>query len=109
MIDIKEYLTSEGRSPFAEWFTDLDRQASAKVRAAAVRLGNENFSCVKGVGEGVFDYKLDYGPGYRMYFGKNGSQIIILLAGGTKKRQNADIKDAKVYWKDYKFRKKQES
>lgn len=109
MIEIKEYLTAEGRSPFAEWFDDLDSQVSAKVGAATVRLGNENFSCVKGVGEGVFEYKLDYGPGYRVYFGKDGSQLIILLAGGTKKRQNTDIKNAKACWKDYKYRKKQES
>ena len=67
-----------------------------------------NFSNVKGVGAGVFEYRIDFGPGYRIYFGKDGDRLVILLAGGTKKRQNADITAAKVYWQDYKRRKRKE-
>jgi len=67
-----------------------------------------NFSNVKGVGAGVYEYRIDFGPGYRIYFGKDGDQLVILLAGGTKKRQDADIAAAKEFWQDYKRRKRQE-
>lgn len=67
-----------------------------------------NFSNVKGVGAGVYEYRIDFGPGCRVYFGKDGDRLVILLAGGTKKRQAADITAAKVYWQDYKRRKRQE-
>lgn len=62
----------------------------------------------KGVGAGVYEYRIDFGPGYRIYFGKDGDQLVILLAGGTKKRQDADIRTAKEHWRDYKRRKRQE-
>ena len=65
-----------------------------------------NFSNVEGVGNGVYEQKIDFGPGYRVYFGKDGDEIIILLCGGTKKRQSYDVADAKEYWQDYKRRKK---
>lgn len=61
---------------------------------------------MKGVGSGVFEYVLDWGPGYRVYLGKDGGQIVILLGGGTKKQQQRDIDDAKSCWEDYKRRKK---
>lgn len=65
-----------------------------------------NTSNVKGVGGGVFELKVDFGPGYRIYFGKDGSEIVILLGGGTKKRQDRDIEAAHVCWWNYKGRKK---
>lgn len=108
MIAVHEFLTEDGQSPFGEWFLGLDRRASAKVRAASVRLGDGNFSCVEGVGEGVYEYKIDYGPGYRVYFGKDGQHLILLLGGGTKQRQIRDIAKAKACWRNYKRRKKQE-
>jgi putative addiction module killer protein len=104
-ITLKEFLDSQGRSPFARWFTRLDDPAAARVTTALTRLGEGNWSTVKGVGAGVFEVKIDFGPGYRVYFGKDGEQIIILLGGGTKKRQSADIGIAKEHWKDYKKRK----
>jgi putative addiction module killer protein len=61
-----------------------------------------NFSNVKSVGEGVLEYKIDFGPGYRIYFGRDGDKIVILLTGGTKKRQQRDVDTAKDYWRDYK-------
>jgi putative addiction module killer protein len=67
-----------------------------------------NFSNVKGVGPGVFEHRIDFGPGYRVYFGKAGDTVVILLGGGTKKRQNLDIATAHDRWNDYKKRKSQE-
>ena len=61
-----------------------------------------NFSNVKSVGEGVLEYRIDFGPGYRIYFGQDGQTLLILLAGGTKKRQQRDIDEAHAYWRDYK-------
>jgi putative addiction module killer protein len=75
---------------------------------AASKLEQGNFSNVKGVGAGVYEYRIDFGPGYRIYFGKDGDRLVILLAGGTKKRQDADIAAAKGHWRDYKRRKRQE-
>jgi putative addiction module killer protein len=105
MITLRQYLEESGRNPFAEWFDALDTQAFAKVTAALTRIGEGNFSQVKGVGGGVFERKIDFGPGYRVYFGKDGDTIVILLAGGTKKRQDRDIETARERWKDYKRRK----
>ena len=80
--------------------------AALKVTTAVTRLGKGNVSNAKGVGQGVSEFKIDFGPGYRVYFARDGDQIIILLAGGTKKRQAKDIEQAKQYWQDYKLRKK---
>ena len=107
MVDVLEYLDPSGRSPYAEWFNDLNAQAAAKVSVAVTRLSFGNFGNVKGVGSGVFECKLDFGPGYRIYFGKDGGQLVILLGGGTKKRQQRDIGDAIARWKDYKERKRE--
>jgi putative addiction module killer protein len=71
-----------------------------------MRIGQGNLSNVKSVGAGIYEYKLDFGPGYRIYFGKDGDDVVILLGGGTKKRQQKDINDAIARWQDYKRRKK---
>lgn len=105
-MDIREYETEDGRNPFADWFEDLDAKAAARVTTALTRLEQGNTSQVKGVGSGVFELKIDFGPGYRVYFGKDGAEIVILLAGGTKKKQQRDILQAHVHWQDYKDRKK---
>jgi putative addiction module killer protein len=76
-------------TPFAEWFAELDAVASAKIVRTLARMEQGNVSNVKGVGEGVMEYRIDFGPGYRIYFGRDGDTIIILLTGGTKKRQQA--------------------
>jgi putative addiction module killer protein len=85
----------------------LDAPAAAKVTAALVRLQHGNFSNVKGVGSGVFEYRIDFGPGYRVYFGKDGYDLVMLLGGGTKKHQHRDIESAKALWEAYKRRKKE--
>ena len=87
MIEIREYITTEGRSPYARWFDGLNARAAAKVATALVRTEQGNLSGAKGVGAGVSEYRIDFGPGYRVYFGKDGDTLIILLGGGTKKRQ----------------------
>ena len=105
-MDVLEYLTPTGESPFGAWFEDLDPQAAAKVAITLIRIGQGNLSNVKGVGSGVFEYRIDFGPGYRVYFGKDGETIVILLGGGTKKRQQRDIDDAQARWQDYKDQKR---
>jgi putative addiction module killer protein len=107
MIEVREYLDAEGNSPYAKWFDRLNVVAAVKVTTAAHRMEQGNFSNVKGVGAGVYEYRIDFGPGYRIYFGKDGDRLVILLAGGTKKRQDADIAAAKEHWRDYKRRKRQ--
>lgn len=106
-IDIREYLDPKERSPYAAWFNHLNPQAAAKVATALTRLAEGNFSAVKGVGSGMFEYRIDFGPDYRIYFGKDGERLVILLGGGTKKRQQQDIADALAHWQDYKRRKQE--
>jgi putative addiction module killer protein len=108
MIDVREYLDERGESPFRTWFDRLDAQAAARIAIAEVRVARGNLSNAKGVGDGVFEIRLDCGPGYRIYFGKDGATIVILLGGGTKRRQQDDIEAAKSRWHDYKKRKKKE-
>ena len=108
MIEVREYLDAEGKSPYAKWFDRLNVAAAVKVTTAVHRMEQGNFSNVKGVGAGVYEFKIDFGPGYRIYFGKDSDRLVILLAGGTKKRQDADIAAAKAIWRDYKRRKRQE-
>ena len=107
MIEIREYLDGSGRSPFGEWRARLDVEARRKVTVAVYRLALGNFSRVRGIGGGAFEYKIDFGPGYRVYFGKDGENLVILLGGGTKKRQQTDIEVALARWSDYKRRKRQ--
>ena len=83
----------------------LNDVAAARVTTSLARLSAGNWSNVKGVGAGVFEITLDVGPGYRVYFGKDGDRIVILLGGGTKKRQSRDIEIARDHWKQYKQRK----
>jgi putative addiction module killer protein len=106
MVDVREYLDRNGRSPYAEWFDSLNAHAAAKVAIAVTRIGQGNYSNVKSVGSGVHECRIDYGPGYRVYFGREGERLVILLGGGTKKRQQKDIDNAIDRWQDYKNRKK---
>lgn len=103
---VVEYLEPNGSSPFAKWFARLDVVAAAKVATALYRVEQGNLSSVKAVGQGVAEYRIDFGPGYRIYLGQDGGVLIILLGGGTKKGQNADIRLAQERWRDYKARKK---
>src|ERR1700731_2066552 len=102
MLEIRYYVTASGESPFAEWFAERDIAASAKIVRALARIEQGNLSNVKSVGKGVLEYKIDFGPGYRVYFGRDGEQLVILLTGGTKKRQQRDIETAVMFWREYK-------
>jgi len=105
MAEVREYLDRRGYSPFAAWSDRLNREAAAKVAAALARIQQGNFSNAKGVGAGVYEYRIDFGLGYRIYFGKDGDRHVILVGGGTKKRQQKDINTAQTRWQDYKQRK----
>lgn len=80
----------------------MDSLAAAKVASALYRLEQGNFSNVKAVGKGVAEYKIDFGPGYRIYFGQEGDELVILLGGGAKKTQERDIQIAHMLWAEYK-------
>jgi len=105
-VEIAEYIQDNGVSPFVEWFNELAPQAAAKVTIALLRIEQGNLSNVKSVGSGVLEFRLDFGPGYRIYFGRDGERLVVLLAGGTKRRQQKDIAAAHIRWADYKRRKK---
>ena len=85
MFEVVEYHTTEGDSPFEAWFEALNRQAALKVNTALTRIESGNLGDVKPVGGGVSETRIHFGPGYRVYFGKDGDKIIVLLGGGTKK------------------------
>ena len=106
MVEIREYRDRGGGSPFGEWRGELDAAARQRVTTAVLRIGLGNFSNVKGVGGGAFECRINFGPGYRVYFGKDDEEIVILLGGGTKQRQENDIQNALGRWVDYKQRKK---
>ena len=107
MADIRiiEYLDPRARSPFAVWFEGLNAPAAAKVTAALYQVTARNWSNVKGVGRSVFGQKIDFGPGYRVYFGKDGDTLVILLDGSSKQRQQQAIEAAQDRWADYRRRK----
>lgn len=107
MPEIRYYVAANGQQPFAKWYVEVESVARAKITRAIVRLEQGNFSNVKSVGEGVFEYRIDFGPGYRVYFGQDGQALVILLTGGTKKRQQRDIDEAHAYWRDYKQSKRE--
>ncbi len=108
MLDVREYIDAAGRSPFTKWLRALNVHAAAKVATALERVADGNLSNVKAVGNGVLECRIDFGPGCRIYFGRDGDRLGILLAGGTKKRRQEDIRQAKASWEDYRNRKTQE-
>ncbi len=103
-LRIVEYLR-EGKSLFERWFNSLDAVPAAKVTVALYKLELGNFSNAKPVGKGVMEHRIDSGPGYRIYFGKEGNRRIILLGGGSKRTQNKDIVKAQASWLQYKAEK----
>ena len=108
MFELQGYVDGRWNQPFAVWFEQLNAEGAAKVAVALTRMELGNLSNAKGVGAGVYEFRIDFGPGYRIYFGKDGDALVILLGGGTKKRQQEYIAVAQRRWADYKRRKKQE-
>ncbi|MGK7924811.1 MAG: type II toxin-antitoxin system RelE/ParE family toxin [Spirulina sp.] len=103
--EIRNYRKQDGSSPFLEWRNSLrDRKAKAKITARLDRVAEGNLGDYRSVGDGVWELKINYGPGYRLYFGQLGSTIVLLLWGGDKSSQDRDIRKAKEYWLDYNMR-----
>lgn len=103
--EIRRYITSDGRVPFAEWLDSLrDTKAKTNINKRLDRVSLGNLGDYAGVGEGVCELRIDYGPGYRVYFGQIGSTIVLLLCGGDKSTQEQDIRRAIEYWTDYRRR-----
>ena len=108
MIQVREYIDLSGRNRFARWLERLPAPAAAKVSRALYRIELGNLSNVRNLGGGIYESKISFGAGYRVYFGKDGEALIILLCGGTKKRQQSDIETARRLWRDYRLLKKRE-
>ena len=103
-MKVREYIKEDGSIPYKEWFDSLSSQAAVKVTVAMTRLEQGNLSNIKWFG-GFGECRIDWGPGYRIYLVKDGSDLIVLLGGGTKLRQQADIDRARSLFKEYKNRK----
>lgn len=100
---IKEYIAADGKSHFRIWhdcFKDIKTRAKIDIKIARLRLGN--FGDTKSLGQGVYELRIHFGPGHRIYYGLDGQEIVLLLCGGDKSTQKKDIKKAKIFWKDYK-------
>lgn len=108
MIELRYFSNDQGQSRFEEWFDALDAAAATKVSVALARIEQGNLSNVKSVGEGVLECRIDWGPGYRVYFGRERQILVILLTGGTKKRQQHDIETAQAMWAEYKRKRTKE-
>ena len=106
-MELLIYRTAAGQSPFEQWRARLDETARARVTAALARLQTGHFGNVKSAGSGVLEIRIDFGPGYRVYFGRDGQDVVLLLTGGDKRRQQRDINEAITYWADYRRRKRQ--
>jgi putative addiction module killer protein len=107
MHEIQDYLTAEGKDPFKDWVSALaDRMARARVLTRVQRMAAGNFGDCKPLDGGVWELRIDHGPGYRVYYAQAGNRLILLLIGGDKRRQRADIVTALDYWNDWQRRHK---
>ncbi len=104
-MQITEYIKEDGSNPYQKWFNSLDAIAAVKIAVAKVRLELGNTSNIKWF-DGIGEYRIDWGVGYRIYLAQDGQQLIILFGGGTKKSQQKDIDNAKSLYAEYKLRKK---
>ena len=107
MFEVQDYLSPEGEDPYAQWLAALvDRQARARVVVRVLRMATGNFGDCKPLRDGVWELRIDWGPGYRVYYAQAGKRLILLLAGGDKRRQTADIDTAVNRWNDWQQRRK---
>ena len=95
---VREFIDDDGRIPFRQWLGELDTAVRARIQARILRFETGNLGDHKEVGDGVWEARMDFGPGYRLYFGRKGREIVVLLAGGDKGTQKRDIKRAKALW-----------
>ncbi len=99
---LHNYQTAHGKEPFQEWLRSLrDREGRAKIRIRLNRLEQGNLGKHRALGRGLIELKIDFGPGYRVYLGEDGKRDVVLLWGGDKSTQEADIEKARAYWGDY--------
>lgn len=103
---LQEYIKKDGSNPYSKWFQSLDPMAAIKVTVAKARMESGNTSNIKWF-DGIGEYKIDWGPGYRIYLAQDGKNLIILFGGGTKRSQHSDIKKAIDLFEEYKARKKE--
>jgi putative addiction module killer protein len=106
-LNLKEYIDARGHNHYREWVSDLDASVGARIDKSVLKMGNGLFTDIKPEGEGISALRVNFGPGYRVYFGQDGDQLIILLAGGTKRRQEKDILLARALWVECKRRKRE--
>ena len=109
MIEVIAYTDSIGRRPFQRWHGRLNSIAAIKIDSALLQMRAGNLSNARSVGRGVSEYRINFGPGYRIYFGRDGDTLIILLGGGTKSRQHRDIQNAQALWQEYRRSKRREA
>jgi putative addiction module killer protein len=108
MTELKTYVSAAGKSYFTDWLNKLrDMQARARIDVRLNRLANGLIGDTKFVGEGVSELRIDWGPGYRVYFARDGVTVVLLPCGGDKRTQQKDIDHVIEYWKDYQTRRKQ--
>lgn len=100
-LSVREFITSDGRIPFREWVVGLDVTIRARIQVRILRFESGNLGDHKSVGNGVWEARMPFGAGYRLYFGMDGIKIIVLLVGGDKSSQTKDIKLAQKYWREY--------
>jgi putative addiction module killer protein len=100
-VNVREYLTADGKNPYREWLGTLDVTPRAPIQARVLRFSTGNLGDHKSVSGGVWEARVMFGPGYRIYFGKDGAQLVILLLGGDKSTQTADVALAQESWKAY--------
>lgn len=105
MIELRRYQLEDTRTPITEWLSSLrDARARAQIEVRLRRVSAGNFGDCKSVGDGISELRIDIGGGYRVYYGKHGLELVLLLCGGNKGSQQSDIALAKTYWADWKRR-----
>jgi putative addiction module killer protein len=100
-LTVREYVDRLGRIPFRDWLGQLDTAARARIQARVLRFETGNLGDHKDVRGGVWEARFDFGPGYRLYFGRVGREVVLLLLGGDKKSQKKDIQRARIFWSEY--------
>lgn len=104
LFELRRYRARDGRCPFSEWIAGLDDRTAARVMAHVDRMKGGNFGKSEPVGRGVSELKIDFGPGYRVYYIRRRNVVVVLLCGGDKASQGADIRKAMDYAAEYKER-----
>lgn len=103
--EVEYYETKNGQQPFRDWLLNLkDKEGRQKIKARIARVSLGNLGHCEPVGKGVMELKINFGPGYRVYFGQVGQTLVLLLNGGDKNSQQKDIQQALNYWEDYRRR-----